>query len=80
VMCDVCNHLRDIPYRQYLESFNKYGIYTWNIFLCSSKCSQVKNNNINHEVIGGIDNLCITKRSINSIKNKKTEDEYKKSK
>jgi len=38
VMCDVCNHLRDIPYRQYLESFNKYGIYT-----CSSKCSQVKN-------------------------------------
>jgi hypothetical protein len=34
-------------------------------------------NNISVEEIGSIDNLCITKRSINSLKNKKTENEYK---
>jgi len=35
-------------------------------------------NNISEEIIGNISNLCITKRGLNSSKNKKTEDEYKK--
>lgn len=33
-------------------------------------------NNISDEIIGHIDNLCITKRKINSSKNKKTEIEF----
>jgi hypothetical protein len=34
-------------------------------------------DNILPNIIGSIDNLCITKRGINSSKNKKTEDEFK---
>jgi len=33
-------------------------------------------NNISPEIIGSIENLCITKRSINSSKNYKTENEF----
>lgn len=34
-------------------------------------------NNIIPQIIAGIDNLCITKRYLNSVKNVKTEDEFK---
>jgi hypothetical protein len=50
VGCDVCGQTRTIPYRQYNESFNRYEVYC-----CSSKCSQFKNKITKKEKYG-VDN------------------------
>ena len=65
-----------------MNSFKKYNIYT-----CSSKCSQFKNKETKKEKYGDSNynnlekykNTCLekyTKRSINSRKNSKTESEF----
>jgi len=41
VECDICHKQLMKPYRQYLESFNKKGIYC-----CSPICAQIKNKKL----------------------------------
>lgn len=36
--CDICGNERYLSYREYIRSFNNYNLYS-----CSSKCSQFKN-------------------------------------
>lgn len=71
--CDVCEKIVFIEYRQYYKNYNKYKYYA-----CSRKCCQNKIKKTCLEKYGvkryvnteKNNNLCITKRSINSTKNK----------
>ena len=45
--CDICGNIRYLPYREYINSFKKYEIYC-----CSSKCSQFKNKLTKKELYG----------------------------
>ena len=47
VECDICHSISEKPYREYLNSFNKRGIYC-----CSPTCAQFKNKKTNIEKYG----------------------------
>lgn len=47
VMCDICGSVSEKPYREYMNSFNKYNLYS-----CSPKCSQFKNKLTNYNLYG----------------------------
>jgi len=70
VMCDICNSKKVIPYREYMNSFEKYNIYS-----CSSKCSQFKNKITKKEKYGDENynnhqkckNTCLEKYGVDNI-------------
>lgn len=70
VKCDVCGLEKTLPYREYLNSFKKYNIYT-----CSSKCSQFKNKETKKEKYGDSNyhnlekykNTCLEKYGVDNI-------------
>lgn len=47
VKCDICGIEKKLSYREYINSFKKYNIYA-----CSSKCSQFKNKETRKEKYG----------------------------
>lgn len=47
VKCDVCEHISNKPYREYLKSFNNKGFYC-----CSPKCAISKNKETNLKKYG----------------------------
>jgi len=67
VECDICHKQSMKPYRQYLESFNKRGIYC-----CSSICAQIKNKKTNLDKYG-FENVFQTTDIKNKIVNKNNE-------
>jgi len=68
--CDVCGFERVIPYRQYMDSYKKYNLYC-----CSSKCSQFKNkktkinkyNDVNFNNRELYKKTCIEKYGVDNI-------------
>jgi hypothetical protein len=57
VKCDVCGNEKMLSYRKYTKNIENGDFYG-----CSVKCSYSKNKS------GNINNLCVTKRCINSSK------------
>jgi hypothetical protein len=47
VRCDVCFNEKKIPYRKYIKNISKYNLYT-----CSSRCSDLKRRMTNLEKFG----------------------------
>jgi len=67
VKCDICGHEKEIKYRDYMNSYNKYNLYS-----CSSFCSKFKNKltSNNRELFKKTynDNNCCIKSKENFIK------------
>lgn len=70
VKCDICGLEKNLPYREYFNSFKKYNIYS-----CSSKCSQFKNKETKKDKYGDSNfnninkykNTCLEKYGVDNI-------------